>query len=472
MTGRFLPPVSPKLASRSRLASGHAALVVASAAWMFGGKIWWSKPILCLLVTPAIVLTVWEFLARRTRTSAGAFAPFVWLLPMGALTGLIVLGAAIPNLVQRSFGVETLWFPRAMSAWWPSSADGHKALDELWLLAGCYLTGFNLFVCVRSRRALRALFLFLASNALALAVFGTLQKLTGQDIFFGLQHSPNASFFSTFVYHNHWGAFTVLTISVCLGLVFHYTHRSRARNVWHSPATLGALATFFIAATVPLSSSRSSTLLVGGLLGIALAHGTVVLVRRARRDGRSASAPVLAVFLVFAIACGAAYALGERTIRDRLATTRLQIAEMEARGDIGQRKTLYADTLHMSADKRWFGWGLESYERIFPLYNSTPRSPVDGLPIYYQEAHSDWLQALAEIGVVGTLLLVASVYWPLVAQRGRIPGHPTAVYPLLGCAGVALYACVEFPLANPAVVAAWWVTFFAALRYASLSENR
>ncbi len=125
----------------------------------------------------------------------------------------------------------------------------------------------------------------------------------------------------------------------------------------------------------------------------------------------------------------------------------------------------------MASEKPLFGWGLESYERVFPRFNSTPRSRIDGLPIYYQEAHSDWLQSLAEIGAVGTTLLVLAVAWPLWVQRRRLRGHPTAFYPLLGCGVVVIYATVEFPLANPAVVAAWWASFFGGLRYAALSET-
>jgi hypothetical protein len=39
---------------------------------------------------------------------------------------------------------------------------------------------------------------------------------------------------------------------------------------------------------------------------------------------------------------------------------------------------------------------------------------------------------------------------------------------LLGCALVALYAWVEFPFANGAVMIAFWTVYFAALRYATL----
>jgi O-antigen ligase len=86
----------------------------------------------------------------------------------------------------------------------------------------------------------------------------------------------------------------------------------------------------------------------------------------------------------------------------------------------------------------------------------------------YVEAHSDWLQALAETGLVGTALLILSGALPLFylsrgALRRSLPG-----WSLLGCGLVALYAWVEFPFGNGAVMIAFWAVFFAALRYAEL----
>lgn len=473
MTSREFPsPLTSTLFLRSRWALAHAALVIVASAWMFGGKIWWSKPILCVLVSPAFAITIWEFLARARRRQPGRFSPFQWLVPMAILAVLIMVASRTPNLFPRTFDGETRWFVRPIPALWPSSADGARSLRELWLLSGCFLTGFNLFLCVRSRHALRLLLRVLAANAFVLAVFGTLQKLMAQDIFFGLQHAPTGAFFATFVYHNHWGAFSILMASACLGLVFHHAFHRESRYILDSPALMWGIALLFIAATIPLSTSRSSTVLIAVLLTIALVHGVFQLTRHRHRDERRAW-PVVSLTLILAgTGALAVYKLGEPAILDRLQTTRQQLADIGADIPGPKRSALYRDTLQMAMDKPWFGWGLESYERIFPAYNSTPVGPADGLPIYYQEAHSDWLQSLAEIGIVGTLLLAASAVWPLWVLRRHIAGHPVAMYLLLGCALVSLYAALEFPFANPAVVASWWVLFFAGLRYAALSEAR
>jgi O-antigen ligase len=87
----------------------------------------------------------------------------------------------------------------------------------------------------------------------------------------------------------------------------------------------------------------------------------------------------------------------------------------------------------------------------------------------FEDAHSDWLQSLAEIGFVGTSLLLLCAILPFVEtfRPRRLTALPGGLF--TGCALIALYAWVEFPFANPAVVALWWICFFAAIRTLQLS---
>jgi len=104
---------------------------------------------------------------------------------------------------------------------------------------------------------------------------------------------------------------------------------------------------------------------------------------------------------------------------------------------------------------------------VFPTFNQ--QVSVEGWVPFYREAHSDWLQTLAEVGVVGTILIVLTAALPLAAafRLGR-PGVLPA-YLLAGCGLLVLYALVEFPFANPAVVEGFWCCLFAAVRYHKLT---
>jgi len=166
---------------------------------------------------------------------------------------------------------------------------------------------------------------------------------------------------------------------------------------------------------------------------------------------------------------GSAWFVGSSTILDRLATSRSQIAEMQAMGGVGDRTLLYHNTWRMARDKPLFGWGMSSYPHIFYGFYNTRKSP-DRLPVFYNDAHNDWLQALAEHGFIGTALLVACAGIPLWLCRRNITKSLITGYLLAGLAIVIAYALIEFPFGNRANVLVWWVLFFAGLAYARSRE--
>ncbi|MGH7996717.1 MAG: hypothetical protein ACREFX_10235, partial [Opitutaceae bacterium] len=106
---------------------------------------------------------------------------------------------------------------------------------------------------------------------------------------------------------------------------------------------------------------------------------------------------------------------------------------------------------------------------VFQLYNRQGPNPKDLLPRVYHDAHSDWLQALAEHGAAGFVLLLLCGAAPLALTRTR-RWPDLSRQALTGCLLVLAYAAVEFPFGNTAVVLAWWILFFCALRYAELSS--
>lgn len=439
----------------------HLGIFLLLISWGFGGNAPWSRQAACVWGTVGGVITLIALRDSEARQRTRG-----WLWPLALLNFIVFVSLFNPTMREFSLDGEVLYAKTGGRAGWPGSAQPAATRAALWLFDGIVLSCFNLLLVVRQRRNLRRLLLFAAGNALALAVFGTLQKFVkAKGLYFGLVPSPQDYFFSSFIYHNHWGAFTVLMTALCLGLVAHYARRSE-RDFWHSPAPSGLIAVFFLALSIPLSTSRSCTLLVLLLLGGAFVHWMVRTLRGRRASGQPLAPPVLLGALAVLLAGGVAYQLARPVIEQRLAKTEEQVAEMRAQGGLGQRAVLYRDTWQMARDRLAFGWGMASYPRVFYLYN-TQRPGIDRLPFFYYDAHSDWLQSIAELGLVGTLLLGLQGLVPLLSLDSRRPGL-LPCYLWVGCGLVLLYAWVEFPFGNPAVVLAWWLCFFAGLRYARL----
>lgn len=443
----------------------HVGLFFTATTWALGGNGLWLRPELAGWGSLGVFITLAALVTGRTagRRLFRRLWPFI-------LFNLLVLASLLtPGLRPIHFGDEVMFLPRQISAFVPSAAVPGEALDALWLFDAIYLSCFNLFLVVRHRKTLRALLIFAAANALTLAVFGTVQKFAyAEGPFFGLIKTRQPLFFSSFLYHNHWGAFTILMTTLCLGLVWHFGTRRHGRDFFHTPAFAGLVAVFFLAATVPLSGSRSCSLLLAVILFGFFIHWLFRTAFRMHRRHSSVGPLLTGSIAAFALGCAAIGFLAKDMISLRIALTESQIAAMEAQGGIGSRIVLYRDTWNMAKARPLFGWGMASYPHVFMIYNTQGPNRTDRLPIFYSNAHNDWFQAFAEHGFVGAALLGLCAIAPMAGLRRSQFMHPIPICLLLGCAAIVLYCWVEFPFGNIAVVLSWWICFFCATAYARL----
>ncbi len=472
--GHTHPPLAAAPAGRHRHSAPsqlervtliHVGVLVILSSWAFGGAAPWARSLIAGWGSLALLITlaaVWN----RDPGHPPFPSSLPWLWPVAALNALVVASCFNPSFAAVSFGAEPLLahtgpaFPRL-----PSTALPAASLEHLWLFDAIYLSAFNLTLTVRRRRTLRRLLVLALGNAVALSVFGTFQRLGAGGLFFGLVPAPNPRFFASFVYGNHWGAYVVLMIAVGLGLSFYHARRSNEDEPGRSPVALGAVAVILMAITPALAGSRAGLLLVAVLLGGAAIDTLLRIARRRRSHGESTAGPLAGLIACAVLVVGSAVYLGREPLRERWQDTQGQLRT----GFLRERLDLYHDTLQLAKAQPAFGWGLASFERALQL--SRPR-PVEENRQYehsYVDAHSDWLQAVAELGLVGLVLLLGAGALPLL--RSHVLGHASSLvrYLLAGAALVLAYAAVEFPFANPAVTTAFWVILFVAVHYVRLS---
>lgn len=448
----------------------HVGILVVFGAWAFGGNTAWSRDVLRWWgsLSPLFVLAA---IVKWSRRHPHRLRPLRWLWPLALLNVLVIAGTYNPSFREVRNGTESFVVQSQPRPDRPSSARPDLAREAIWFLDAIYLSCLNLALIVRQRRALRALLLAFVTNAFLLAVFGTVQKLMGADgLYFGLKKTKQILFFSSFIYHNHWGAFILMMAATCVGLVFHFARRNLGRDFWHSPASGGLAVLLTLAMSAPLSASRSGTLLMVVLLLVAFAHWMrLLLTREEPGKPRAIAIPVVVAVLVM-IAVGIfVWQIGEPFLEKRLTLTKTQLTELHAMGNMGSRSVLYHDTWRMAQEKLWFGWGMGSYGTVFYLYNSQQESPIDHLPLYFLDAHSDWLQSAAELGLVGTALIGLCGLVPLYSRRRFLTQSPITGYLLLGCAMILLYAWLEFPFGNSEVIVVFWACFFSAIHYGRLN---
>jgi len=435
--------------------------------WAFGGGADWARRLLSCWGSLGLLITLAVFKDRRGRY-AGSWPALHWLWPFAAFNALVLLSCLNPSFSEKNFaGQSLLAYTGAAHAWLPSTAHPATSLEHLWLFDAIYLSCFNLVLVIRRRRAIRALLLVTCANAVLLSVFGTFQNLTSDGLFFGRVPSPNPRFFATFIYGNHWAAYIVLFIAACAGLVFYYTRRHDSEQLAGSPLAMGIVCLLLMAMTPTIAGSRAGTAMVALLLAICVCHALLRLLRRRRAVGAPVAMPMTGLALCVALTAGGAIYLGRASLRERWSDTQ---GQWQA-GLVGERLKLYADTWQLAAAHPLFGWGLGSYDKALMLIRPRPLEANRQYEHSYVDAHSDWLQSLAEVGFAGTLLVGLCAFLPLRSLGARHLTHPLTGYLLAGCGLILVYAGVEFPFGNAAVVIAFWTCFFCAVQHSRLQDR-
>ena len=233
--------------------------------------------------------------------------------------------------------------------------------------------------------------------------------------------------FGPFVNHNHFAGFVELVSPPGLAMLLTGAVRRDKLPllVLLSVLPIGALA---------LSASR------GGILSFLFE--CVLLTLLVHKKGQGKGQLLMAGGLALTAAFLAIW-LGLGSTVERF--------EHSTPGDLSRdrRVSIYKDTWRIVRDHPWTGTGLGTLETVFPRYESY----YDGLVV--DHAHNDYLELLADTGLIGGMCLlgfVALLAWRgLFNLRGASGPAGRSLYSgaVVGCAGLLLHSLVDFNLHIP-----------------------
>lgn len=141
---------------------------------------------------------------------------------------------------------------------------------------------------------------------------------------------------------------------------------------------------------------------------------------------------------------------------------------------ISQNPESYSRTLStkatwdMAQDRLLYGWGAGAFRYIFPIYQKDYESlwyqyynkkrGRHGRLVYHY-AHNDWVQFLAEYGIIGTsfLVLLFVILVVLSFKLFQVSVLAGSFY-LFGLAVIAIHNFVDFIFSSPS----YWVAFFGS----------
>jgi O-antigen ligase len=373
--------------------------------------------------------------AKEILIQAGtATIVLLWLLTSRAKSWALTLTPAwIPLLALVLIGAASLlWSSRPST----SLEEGRRLLTYLLLFA------VVLHVMRRAEsRSMLATALVLAGAIEA--VYVLLQYSFGDPIFLTSQLPGKWQTFGTLGNPNWTGEFLAAAALVCLGRLIDLRKAAatQAARSWSRHLTPVALILMLLA--------LAATLARGAWLAFIIGAAAFLI---ARRRHRNAQLKLKSSILPLAIAGAAGVVIILLPLLSNQAAINHLLNLKSARGRIW----MWAVTWTMIRDAPWGGHGLGTFGLQFPLYQAKAFSQAWSAPFianasFTSEAHNDYLQLWAELGLFG-LLAFGALIW-IVLKRGRaLAGDPLALGCWAAVISLLINAAVAFPMHLPATL--------------------
>lgn len=265
----------------------------------------------------------------------------------------------------------------------------------------------------------------------AYAFFAILQSFLSPGKIYGIYERFGASPFGSFVSRHNFAAFMEMTLAIPLGLLFVGAVKRDKKLLYITAITLMGVALL-------LSGSR------GGFVSL-LAELVLLIFLTTRSKGAKSIAlkVALASILVGAVIAGAIFVGGESSLT--------RIAETANSKDVTANRThIWGITLKVIAHNLPFGGGLGAFGQAYTQFDD-----FSGLE-RVEQAHNDYLQVLADAGLVGAVIGGFFLFWLFKTGRRSISTNNlfrrgVAAGSLAGIFAILVHSVFDFVLHTTAV---------------------
>jgi O-antigen ligase len=357
-----------------------------------------------------ILLLMFSTIVRgvNMRWAVGLIVMFTLLLLAARLFSAFWTAAKIPYsrfyipiiLFIGYAGIQWLiWRPELgiRSKWMIYTVERDSTGTALLICISLFTIIFLVHSGFSSRPRINAVVIAVIAWGICEAIFGYSQYFGDISLaLFGLEiplYYRNAT--GTLLNHNHYALLMNLCVCTAFGYLYSrhshffsglYSVREYLRQQGLGKLALLALCICILGLAVVLSRSRM------GIVAMVISIGTMMLSGKIFQRSAKRIAG-LGLFLLVSI-CALSMYTGLDPIITRF---RNMLKERETQID---RIVLWKDVMPMIQRHPLFGQGLGTFEFTYPAYETLDAD----IPAYY--AHNDYLQVLAETGIVGTMLLL------------------------------------------------------------------
>ncbi len=318
-------------------------------------------------------------------------------------------------------------------------------------LATLFILGFLVLHTVKHGRQIRTLLAVVVCSGAFQALYG-LFELTRTEprlLFYRKIFSPD-SVTGTFVNRNHFSGYLEIIVPLALGLAmarmnmmtFGVKGLREKLLLWTSKGLLVNIlilaAAVVMALGIALSNSRSGLAVLGFTAFLFLGLSVSAFSRTGFRQpwiGRAVRTTFLC-FMILALTVGVGSTIRRFALDDLLHQDRPQY---------------WSNTVEIIRDFPLFGTGLGTFAAAYGAYEKSSSNEL-----LLVHAHNDFLEYIAELGLVGGALLIGAVLYLAVssylAWRGRrnAQARALALGGLVSISGIGLHAVTDFNLHIPA----------------------
>ncbi|MEO8573247.1 MAG: O-antigen ligase family protein [Pyrinomonadaceae bacterium] len=235
-----------------------------------------------------------------------------------------------------------------------------------------------LLVVLDSALRIRKLAILITVFGFGYAFFAILQSVLSPLKIYGIYEATSP--FGSFVNRHNFAAYMEMALAVPLGLIFTGAIMKDKRLLYITAVAL-------MGVSLLLSGSR------GGLVAFLAEIIFLVLLTTETRNRSSLGLKLALAVLLFAAVLGGAIFVGGDTSLTR-------VAETAASGDVTTgRSNIWKVTLEVIKTNLPFGAGLGAFGVAY-----TPHDSMSGGLERVEQAHNDYLQVLADAGLVGLLV--------------------------------------------------------------------
>ncbi|HEV8383347.1 MAG TPA: O-antigen ligase family protein [Candidatus Acidoferrales bacterium] len=288
--------------------------------------------------------------------------------------------------------------------------------------------------CFDTPRRLKRLAQVLAFAGFLVALLAILQYLTANGkIYWLIEPAYGGWVFGPYVNRNHYAGLMELWTPLAIGLALRPENTMGKRWFWCALALV-------MGSSVLLSGSR------GGAIALLAEIAVLTLAASALHGGRKALAGV-AIALV--LVGGAVLALDRGNLLERYKQSLHPNSRFQEEASI-HRIGAWQGSWVLFKQHWAIGSGLDTFQTLFPAVRPFATDKV------WSHAHNDWLQFLAETGVVGAALGLCVLYaGGLQAWRNLKETNGTATGAILigimtGCLGLMIHGWLDFNFHVPA----------------------